>query len=516
MTQVAEEARKVKEEFVANVSHELRTPLNMIIGYTELIMKSPGSYGGRLPPRLLADIGVIQRNSQHLTELINDVLDLSQVDAGRMALTKHWVSINETIHAAIVAVQPLFLSKNLYLQMDLPVEDVQAYCDGTRVREVILNLLSNAGRLTEHGGVIVKMRPSENDLIVSVSDTGPGISPQDQKRLFEPFQQLEATLHHRTGGSGLGLSISKRFVEMHGGKMWLESEVGQGTIFYFSIPVDPTERPSGSALRWLNPYQEYYPRTHISKIQMPAPLPRFVVVEGEESLQKILSRYLEGTEVVGVRTIDDGIRELERSPAQALVINESHSLGVTADMVPGLPFNTPIISCWLPGKGEAARRNGVVVDYLLKPVRQDDLLATLDSLAGDKEGSFNILIVDDDQETLQLFARIISATRKGYRVVRATTGGEAFTCMRERKPDVVLLDMVLPDMDGLQVLKEKGEDPSIRAIPVVIVSSTDFTGVPPLMNTLAVSRNEGLSIGEFLSCVRSVTEILAPESPKHG
>jgi signal transduction histidine kinase/CheY-like chemotaxis protein len=520
MTQVAEEARRVKEEFVANVSHELRTPLNMIIGYTELIINFPNSYGGLLPARLLADIGVIQRNSQNLVELINDVLDLSQVEAGRMALTKRWASMQEIVDAAFVAVQPLFVSKSLSLEKDIPAEELKVFCDSTRIREVVLNLLSNAGRFTERGGVRVSVARHANDLVVGVSDSGPGIAPEDQKRLFEPFQQLDSALHHCSGGSGLGLSISKRFVEMHGGKMWLTSEVGQGATFHFSIPIEPALTDPdlrGDSLRWLNPYEEYYPRTHATKAPAPQPSPHFIVVEGEESLQRIFSRYLEGVEITAVKTVERGISALEHAPAQALIINTPALRQLSGDAIPTskLPFNTPVIGCWVPGRAEAARRMGVV-EYLLKPVQQDALLAILDSLGGDQAKVFDILIVDDNQEALQLFARIISATRAHYRVIRATTGREALALMRERKPDAVLLDIALPDIDGFQVLKEKGEDDSISQIPVVVISSTDLSGSPVISDTFVVSRYGGLSVREFLACMRAVTAILAPELPKYG
>jgi signal transduction histidine kinase len=223
MHQVAEEARQAKEEFVANVSHELRTPLNMIIGFSEMITQLPQVYGGGLPPALLADIAAIQRNSQHLAKLVDDVLDLSQVDAGRMALSKEWTSLHEIVDEASQAVGALFESKGLYLETEVP-PDLPP---------------------------VLEIKRGENDVMVSVADTGPGIAPEDQQRLFKPFQQLDSSIRRRHGGSGLGLVISKRFVEMHGGKMWLVSpstadlpsalrtaEGGIGTTIYFSLPLE--------------------------------------------------------------------------------------------------------------------------------------------------------------------------------------------------------------------------------------------------------------------------------------
>ena len=531
MTHRAEESRRVKEEFVANVSHELRTPLNMIIGYTNLIMKSPTAYGKKLPARLLADISSIQRNSQHLVDLINDVLDLSQVDAQRMALTRSWTSIHEIIKSAVIAVQPLFITKGLYLTTELPEQDILVYCDSTRIREVILNLLSNAGRFTDLGGVLVKAWRVDENLLVCVQDTGPGISPEDQQRIFEPFQQLDPLLHHRTGGSGLGLTISKRFVEMHHGKMWLASALGHGTTFYFQVPIhglseeDETRRKSTSTLpvsRWFSPYLEYTPRRHPSKAPRPEFTPRFVLVEKDGALQHLFDRYLDGVEVLAVPSLSEALASLDHAPAQAIVVNRP--LGQSPSAFPD-PFSTPesfrhplfnqtpVLSCWVPGREEAARRLGVT-HYLLKPVYQETLLVVLDEIG---RTEMNVLLVDDDPETLQLFARILSVTRPGFHVIRASTGQEALMLMRTRAPDIVLLDLTMPGMSGLDVLKEKGNDPTINTIPVIVVSSTDPSPGPIISNLFSVYRSNGFSVKEFLDCLLMVSDSLNSDPQKfHG
>jgi len=473
MTDKAEEARRTKEEFVANVSHELRTPLNMIIGYADLIIKSPKSYGKNLPSRLLADISAIQRNSEHLIELVNDVLDLSQVDASKMAMTRQWVSIQETIEAALEAIKPLFVSKNLYLAKQLPTEKIMVYCDTTRIREVVLNLLSNAGRYTDRGGVTVKVLCEEQHVTVSVSDTGRGIAAEDRERIFEPFQQLDSILHHQTGGSGLGLSISKRFIEMHDGKMWLESEVGKGTVFYFSIPItDYLDEPPGpGANRWINPYLDYNTRTRPFKAERPETAPRFVVVEKEKTIQRLFNRYLNQLEVVSFSSLADAVMDIEHTPAQMLIINAPTGAGEPSFAQTAL-FDTPVITCWLPGREEAARQLGVV-RYLLKPIQQEVLLSALDAF---DKSALDILLVDDDRETLHLFARIISAARPACHVLRANDGKEALSLMRQRQPDLILLDLIMPKMDGFQVLHEKANDPQIRDIPVIVISSKDPMG----------------------------------------
>ena len=203
---VADEARQAKAEFVANVSHELRTPLNMIIGFSDVIIQNPQLYGGRLPAALLTDITAIRRNTQHLSNLVNDVLDLSQVEAGRMALSKEWVSIPVIIDTALSVVKGLFESKGLYIQTNINPSIPLVYCDPVRIRQVIINLLSNAGRFTERGGIEVTCQASQDAVTISVRDTGPGISESDQKKVFEPFQQVDNSIRRKYGGSGLGLN----------------------------------------------------------------------------------------------------------------------------------------------------------------------------------------------------------------------------------------------------------------------------------------------------------------------
>jgi signal transduction histidine kinase/CheY-like chemotaxis protein len=512
MNLVAEEARRAKEEFVANVSHELRTPLNMIIGFSDMIIQTPQVYGDSLPPALLTDIDTIYTNSRHLSKLVDDVLDLSQVEAGRMALSKEWTALQETMQAAILAVQPLFRSKELYLEMDIAPDLPKVFCDSTRIRQVVLNLLSNAGRFTERGGVRVKAWREKDDVLISVADTGPGIAPEAQERIFEPFQQLDSSIRRRYGGSGLGLSISRRFVEMHGGKMWLESRVGAGTAITFSLPLETplpgTLVQSGDATRWFSPHHYYEPRTRPSKAPLPNVSPRFVLLEKGKALQRLFTRYMGGVEVVSVPDIEGAVLELSRSPAQALVVNSSTSAETPADreQLAHLPHRTPAVTCWVPGEEETVTRLGVV-HYLVKPITREVLLARLQELGGDVK---NVLLVDDQPEALQLFARMLASARRGYRVLRAENGQRALNLLRQRRPDVMLLDLIMPGMDGFQVLQEKRQDPTISDIPVLIISSRDPSGEPIVSNMLNVTRGDGLSVRDLLDCIQAVSEILSP------
>jgi signal transduction histidine kinase/CheY-like chemotaxis protein len=519
MHQVAEEARRAKEEFVANVSHELRTPLNMIIGFSEIITQSPQVYGERLPPALLADITAVQRNSQHLAKLVDDVLDLSQIEAGRMALTKEWASVQEIIDEAVTVVRPLFESKGLYLETDIASGVPPVFCDGTRVRQVVINLLSNAGRFTEKGGVGIKAWREGDSLMIGVADTGPGIAPEHRERIFEPFQQADGSIRRQHGGSGLGLSISRRFVEMHGGRMWLESELGVGTTISFSLPLEPSLPAAltrgDDAMRWFSPYSEYEYRARTRRSRAPAPVavPRYVLLEEGETLQRLFRRYLPGFEVVSARDFEGAFRELSRSPAQALVVNTPRldEISVTMDQLASLPYGTPAVICWVPGEDEFARRLGVV-RYLVKPVTRETLLSTLGDLGEIK----TVLLVDDQPEVLQLFTRVLLSAGHDYDVLQARSGQRALSLLRQRRPDVLLLDLIMPGMDGFQILQEKSQDPSIRDIPVVVISSTDPTGEPIVSDTLSVVRSVGLSVRDLLACIQAVSQILSPSAEPGG
>ena len=513
MYQVAEEARRAKEEFVANVSHELRTPLNMIIGFSEMITQSPQVYGTRLPPALLADITAIQRNSQYLAKLVDDVLDLSQVEAGRMALSKEWTSLQEIIDSAAHALRALFESKGLHLKIEVSPDVPQVFCDSTRIRQVVFNLLNNAGRFTEQGGVQVKAWREGDDVVVSVTDTGLGIAPEAQKRLFEPFEQLDGSIRRRHGGSGLGLSISKRFVEMHEGRIWMESEVGTGTTIYFAIPLETspvTVAGDDSVGRWFSSYSEYEykARTRRSKAPVPTVVPRFVLLDREEALQRLFSRYLTGMETVLVRDDDEAIRELTRSPAQALIVNvfPSEETSIPMEWLTHLPHGTPAITCRVPGEDEAVKQLGVA-RYLVKPVSREALLSTLKHLGEDVK---SVLLVDDESEALQLFTRMLFSADCNYDVLQAKSGQRALSLLRQRQPDVMLLDLIMPVMDGFQVLREKRQDSAIRDIPVVVISSRDPAGEPIVSDSLTVTRNGGLSVRDLLACIQAVSQILSP------
>lgn len=508
---LAEEERRAKEQFVANVSHELRTPLNMIIGFCGMITQFPQMYGREIPPALLADLTVVLRNSQHLLDLIDDVLDLSQIEAGQMAITKEWVTLPEIIQAAVVAVRPLYESKGLYLETEIPEDLPPVFCDRTRIREVVLNLLSNAGRFTEKGGVHLRVWRAGGDVVVSVSDTGPGISEQDQAKLFRPFQQLDGSMRRRFGGTGLGLSISKSFVELHGGKMWVESQPGVGSTFYFQLPIEPPMPAEASALSHLVPGWEFRHRSRRPTASAPPIHPRLIVVESGDALQKLLRRYLDGVEVMPALTLEEAIEEISRTPAQALLVNTMrvtetverlHCLG-------SLPYGVPVLVCSIPGIEQAIGELGVT-DYLVKPVSRDVLLSALKRIG---ENVKTVLVVDDEPDALRLFGRMLGEGEPSYRVLRASDGRQALEILRREPVDALLLDLVMPEMDGFQLLAIRNEDAVLRRIPVILISARDPLAQPVVSHVLAVTCRGGLSVPQLLRSINALRTILGPPSP---
>jgi signal transduction histidine kinase len=230
-----EVASQHKSQFLANMSHELRTPLNAILGYTELILDN---IYGDVPDKARATLERIQANGKHLLGLINDVLDLSKIEAGQLTLSLTDYSIKDVVHNVYGAVESLATSKSLALKVELPKELPQAHGDERRLTQVLLNLVGNAIKFTDTGEVAIRTSVANGSFTVAVHDTGPGIAEQDQAKIFEEFQQADSSTTKQKGGTGLGLAIAKRIIEMHGGRIWVESKVGEGSTFSFTVPVN--------------------------------------------------------------------------------------------------------------------------------------------------------------------------------------------------------------------------------------------------------------------------------------
>jgi len=511
---IAEEARKAKTTFVAKVSHEFRTPLNMIVGLVDLMVETPEIYDVTLSPRMREALQVVYRNSQHLSEMVNDVLDLTRIEADRVVLHKERVSIGEVINSAAEAVRPLLESKQLQFSV-LAEDDVpEVYCDRTRVEQVLLNLVSNAARYTEQGSIAVRVAHQDSRIQVSVADTGPGIAPKDIDRVFEPFCQGTSELWRHKGGSGLGLSISKQFIELHGGRMWVESELGVGTTFSFDLPMSPDisliARP-GHQIRedWVwreRRSRPRFPDTHYN--------PRFVICDRWGSLYRSLVPYSDTVELVNVQEAMEVSRALQESPAHAVVFNAAdiRDASTTTEMISQEAPGTPVIGCCVPPRVERAMALGAL-GHLIKPVTRADLGQALQKVAGPVR---RVLLVDDDPDALVLFGQMLHVCDSTLDIVTASSGQEALEQLRRAPPDFMLLDVVMPDLDGWQVLAAMGEQEDIPQVPTFVVSAQDPADQPIRSDFLLVRTDGGLSLSRLLGCSLEVSKnLLEPEGALH-
>ena len=500
---IAEEAQKTKAEFVAKVSHEFRTPLNMIIGLIDLLMETPKVYGEDLPEALFKDLGIVHRNCEHLASMINDVLDLSQIEAGRLALHREEFSLADVILRALAVVRPLLDKKGLSLKVDIAQDLPRIHCDRTRIRQVILNLVSNAARLTEAGGLTVQAQADGRFVVVSVNDTGPGISPEDKERIFEPFYQ-GAKVWRSQSGSGLGLSISKQFVEMHGGQMWVESQCGAGSAFFFRLPIHPFMDPVAPPQRWIA--ESWVDRSPKSQLPASRFQQRVVLCDESGDLHPVLERYADDIEFVDVRNLEQAERELQHAAARAVLINAASVqdlIGLVEQAGREMP-DTPIIGCSLPPRMEQAHTAGAS-GYLLKPLLLAGLEEALDATGQELA---RVLVVDDDPDALPLLTRMLQIYDPALEVVTASNGQQALDMLRSTQPDLMLLDILLPDLDGRQVLTIKGQEEAIRDIPVIVISAQDPRDQPLESKYLVATMGRGLSVSKLLRSTRDLAQLL--------
>jgi signal transduction histidine kinase/CheY-like chemotaxis protein len=504
---IAEEAQKEKTAFVANVSHEFRTPLNMIIGLIDLIVETPETYDVLLSPRMEQDLRIVHRNCEHLAEMINDVLALSQMDIGGLALYREPVDLKEIVGESVEAVRPLVQEKQLGLEVMLPEDLPQVYCDRTRIRQVILNLVSNAARFTEDGGITIEAVPRDQHVLISVTDTGPGIPAEDVEMIFEPFYRDSRPLLRQKGGSGLGLSISKRFIKLHGGQMWLESELGAGAAFFFTLPVSPPLDHPARPGHWIKQdwvWRERAFRTdqEVSSDQLVKP--RVVICDETNVLYPTFRCYSDKIDFVDTKSLSQASDELERCPAHALVLNTAapedlcSSVQLATQQLP----DTPIIGCSVPRLAQPAIDAGAL-GHLTKPVARADLEQVLRSVGKPVK---RVLVVDDDPDALDLFSRILQLC--GVEVATASNGQHALDELRRAPPDLMLLDIVMPDMNGWQVLEAMGHDHGVSDVPTVFVSAQDPADQLPASRLVLATMGEGVSIRKLLRCSLQLSMLL--------
>jgi signal transduction histidine kinase/DNA-binding response OmpR family regulator/putative methionine-R-sulfoxide reductase with GAF domain len=454
------EVDRLKSEFLANMSHELRTPLNSIIGFSRVILKG---IDGPLTDLQQTDLMAIYESGRHLLNLINDILDLSKIEAGKMEFNFETTDLKEVVRGVLSTAVALVKDKSIELRQTMPEGLPTILADERRIRQVILNIVGNAAKFTENGFISVSAVYDDREVVIAIEDTGIGIPADKFGAVFQEFQQVDSSSTRSYGGTGLGLPVSKKFVEAHGGRMWFESELGVGSIFYLALPIQgpPKEAPEEEA----KPSAE---RREVRAI---------MAVDDDENVIKLFRRYLEkqGYTVIGVTDATQVVDEARQLKPYAItldilmpnqdgwqVIRDLKSNAETRDI--------PVIICSILSEANKGMSMGVT-DYLVKPISEQELLNALDRLTQDA-GPNQVLVVDDHADDRKLLRRILEEA--GYIVDEAAGGTEAIVKIHEEPPDLVVLDLMMPEVDGFAVLENLKSSEVTRQIPVVVVTAKEL------------------------------------------
>ena len=466
----AENANRAKSLFLANMSHELRTPLNAVIGYSEMLYEEAEDQGLE---DFIPDLQKIHRAGKHLLDLINDVLDLSKIEAGRMELFLETFDASDTVREVAMTVQPLMEKNCNTLTVECDPNLGLMYADLTKVRQNLMNLLSNAAKFTEKGAIrleAAREREAVGDdwLIFRVSDTGIGMTPEQRERLFEPFTQADASTTRKFGGTGLGLAITRRFSQMMGGDVVVESEPGQGSKFTLRLPARVVD-PKAPA-----------PETLATEMELPDDPGAGIVlvIDDDADAREIMSRFLikNGFRACMAASGEEGLRLARdlRPIAITLDVMMPHMDGwavLAALKADPDVADVPVIMLTMVNEKNLGYRLGVT-DYLTKPIDRARLAGLLNRYRLD-EGAAPVLVVDDDPLTRRVTRAALEG--EGRSVVEAENGHAALERLKDCRPAFILLDLMMPKMDGFEFAATLHANPAWRSIPVVVLTAKDLT-----------------------------------------
>jgi signal transduction histidine kinase/CheY-like chemotaxis protein len=482
------EADRLKTQFLANMSHELRTPLNSIIGFSRVMLRG---IDGPLTDMQSTDLTSIYNSGQHLLGLINNILDISKIEAGKMELSIEPVNLNDIAKTVMSTAIALVKDKPVKLEQDVPQDLPTVMADQTRVRQIILNLVSNAAKFTEHGSIRLRMVAMPKEVMISVTDTGIGIPHDKLEHIFEEFTQVDASTTRKYGGTGLGLAITRRFVDLHKGRIWVESQVGVGSTFNFTLPREQAEPEAPVSLP-----SDLEARGEGKKLVM--------CIDDDPGVITLYKRYLEKLDyrVIGVIDPTKAVEEARRLLPYAITLDvmmpQKDGWDVLAELkkTPEIS-NTPILVCSIIQDKTRGFSLGAT-DYLVKPITEDELRRALERVK--REHNVNkILVVDDEPSALQLLKRILAAQPQ-YTVLEAGGGAQALNVVQSSKPDLILLDLMMPEIDGFAVLEFLKGNPETHDIPVIIVTAKEITREDRerLNGKMAALYNKGMFTAEQL------------------
>ncbi len=497
-------ASQAKSEFLSSMSHELRTPLNAVIGFSELMIDEVPGEVNEEQRQCLDDI---LSSGHHLLELINDVLDLSKVEAGKMEFRAEELELSEVIHEVTQTVSPLVNKAGNSLEIDIADELPLVYADKSRLRQVLLNLLSNAIKFTPKGGNIGIEAHQEGDYCqVSVSDNGLGIKTEDLERVFEVFVQAETLTEKKQEGTGLGLPLTKQFVEKMGGKIWLESEYGKGSCFSFTIPL------VGEGKRQSQKEEEQEQR--LSKVQQDL-LQKgklVLVVDDDRKTRTLLRSWLEtaGYNIAEASSGDEGIskaRELQPTLIILDILMPGKDGWQVLQELKQLPETKeiPVIVSSVTKEEEMGFSLGAI-DFFVKPVEKKRFLKRVDELELNAEK--RVLVVEDNPIDMRLVTSILKA--EGIGTLCACEGEEGLRMAEEQLPSLIVLDINMPRMNGFEVIERLRNEEKTRDIPVIILTVKDLTQAETkkLSQTVsAILKKTSFSKEELIAEIRKLVKL---------
>ena len=460
------EANRLKSEFLSNMSHELRTPLNSVIALSRVLMLQSKQ---ALSEEEFSYLEIIARNGKHLLELINNILDISKIEAGKVEVASNTFAVQEVVHSVVESLEPLAADKGFHLHVALPDNLPLLFSDNGKVRQILQNLVGNAVKFTKQGFVKIRGRVAANHLLIIVQDSGIGIPDEALSQIFEEFRQVDGSTSRHYEGTGLGLSIALRHARLLGGDIQVESVLGQGSVFTLTLPLTPgvAALPEIAVVPGLEP-------------DLPADasaLPLVLVVDDSPRMVEMLSEYLreDGYHVIGANSGKEALDLARRH----------HPLAITLDIVmPDMDgwetlqhlkedaetADIPVIVVSITDDRDTAYALGAV-GYVSKPVLHDDLVREIYRFVGHAVSS--VLIVDDNPIDRVQVERMLA--EEGFQTFTAESGPHCLDFLQNHRPDAIILDLMMPGMDGFTVLDTLRRNASTRDLPVIIVTAKDLT-----------------------------------------
>jgi hypothetical protein len=454
-------ANKTKSEFLANMSHELRTPLNAVIGYSELLIEDAEDVEPK-NTSLINDLQKIHGAGSHLLSLINDVLDMSKIESGRMELDLQDLELEPLLNSIKTTVEPIALRDQNYIVVETKDLPATMRTDPQKLKQILMNLMSNACKFTKGGLVHLGAYGEPGGWVrLQVRDEGIGMTPEQRNKIFKPFVQADSSTTRRYGGTGLGLAISLRFCEILGGRIEVESEPGKGSTFEVWLPMTarPPSIPPGLA---------------------PAPGEATVLVIDDDQLTyDTLNRALSerGFQVEWAATGADGVNAAKRHQPHVIVLDVVMPGMDGWEVLTSLKADPetesiPVIMVTLLEESNVGVSLGAV-DYLVKPIKAPRLLAAIQKWLGRPRDQVNILVVEDDAALREIAERTLGGT--GYKVATAENGAQALQAIASLPPDLIVLDLMMPEMDGFEFLQLLRQKPEFRHTPVIVATAKELT-----------------------------------------